>query len=99
MASKIYLRIFTNKSCSLCDTAKEALKRINKQVAFSLEEIDIHAKGNEPWFQKYCFDVPVVHVSKDSSEVKDRKEDILAMHRIDEPLVTKKLMDLIKSEK
>ena len=52
------LTLFTRANCSLCDSAKAAVKAIRRD--FDYDEVDILREGAEHWKSVYEFDVPVV---------------------------------------
>lgn len=54
--------LFTKPQCSLCDTAKFLIQRAKVQVSFDFQSCDISAQGNEALFEKYKYDIPVVHL-------------------------------------
>jgi glutaredoxin len=54
--------LFTKEGCTLCDKVKEALVEIRNEYPHSLEQIDITDDGNEDWFSKYKYDIPVLHI-------------------------------------
>ena len=76
------LTFFTKNCCSLCDSAKFVVTKVRQRIDFSYEEIDIGAKGNESWYEKYKNDIPVIHI--------DRKE--VFTHRV----VEKELVDALQ---
>lgn len=49
------------EGCSLCDDAKEVMMKFKKK--FIYEEVDITANGNQEWFNKYKYDIPVIHIN------------------------------------
>ncbi|KAJ7385689.1 hypothetical protein OS493_013717 [Desmophyllum pertusum] len=56
------LTLYTKEEvCSLCDEAKAVLEGYKHR--FHLEEVDITAKGNETWFDKYRYEIPVFHLN------------------------------------
>ncbi|KAA8902725.1 hypothetical protein DIURU_002621 [Diutina rugosa] len=60
------LRFFTKDGCKLCSDADGVLTTTLKQFPqVPLEKIDITDPANQEWFDKYCFDVPVLHVERD----------------------------------
>lgn len=65
---------FTKPECSLCDGALFVIRRVQAQIPFELESVDITAPGNEEWFKAYRNDIPVVHL--------DEKE--IFRHRVNE---------------
>ncbi|RIA87753.1 thioredoxin-like protein [Glomus cerebriforme] len=60
---RIILTLFTSKSCSLCVDAKHAIKQVQKRVPFDFEQKDIKAPENSNWFEKYKYDIPVLHLN------------------------------------
>lgn len=54
------ITLFTNPTCSLCDTAKIVLMEVQKRRPFEMKEINIHQPGQEHWRDQYAFDTPVV---------------------------------------
>jgi glutaredoxin len=77
--SKILLEIYSKENCQLCDELKEIVKKVNKKIDFEIKEIDI-TKDNDI-FEKYKYDIPVVHLN-----------GIIAFkHRITESELIKKL--------
>ena len=55
------LTFFTKDECSLCDDALEVLEPHRDK--FDLEFVDITEEGNEEWFDKYRYDIPVIHLN------------------------------------
>ncbi|XP_071965740.1 glutaredoxin-like protein C5orf63 homolog isoform X2 [Antedon mediterranea] len=55
------LTLYTKEDCSLCDTAMEVVNKHKHR--FQFEEVDIEEKGNEMWFDKYRYDIPVFHLN------------------------------------
>ncbi len=54
------LTIYTKKDCHLCDIAKATLHKIQKDVPFSLREVDIE-KDREA-YEKYRYLIPVLEM-------------------------------------
>ena len=48
---------------------------------FCLEEVDITQKGNEMWFEKYRYEIPVFHLNG----------SFLMKHRVNEELLEEQL--------
>lgn len=76
------LTMFTKEVCPLCDEAKAVLQ--NYKSRFGLEEVDITQKGNEMWFEKYQYEIPVFYL--DGS--------FLMKHRVNEELLEERLQKL-----
>jgi Glutaredoxin-like domain (DUF836) len=58
------LTLFTRSNCSLCDTAKANIAKVQKKRPIDYTEIDVMAKGQEGWKNLYEFDTPVLHVQR-----------------------------------
>ena len=48
---------------------------------FQFEEVDIKAKGNETWFEKYRYEIPVFHLNG----------SFLMKHRVNEEILEREL--------
>eukprot|EP01104_Vermistella_antarctica_P018798 TRINITY_DN7101_c0_g1_i1.p3 TRINITY_DN7101_c0_g1~~TRINITY_DN7101_c0_g1_i1.p3 ORF type:complete len:104 (-),score=19.35 TRINITY_DN7101_c0_g1_i1:122-433(-) len=64
------LQLITRPGCGLCEDAKETLLFVTSSLAkksanltVDYEEVDITAKGNESYYSKYQFDIPVIHLN------------------------------------
>lgn len=68
---------FTRPRCGLCSEAKHVLEKVSKTIPFAIKEVDITEKSNQEWYDKYAFDVPVMHFQNDG------KTEVV-MHRISE---------------
>lgn len=75
------LTLYTKDNCSLCDDAKEVLKKFPNK--FELEEVDITSPENKEWFRRYRFDIPVFHF----------QGKYLMKHRVDSELLEKTLQE------
>eukprot|EP00795_Rhopilema_esculentum_P005908 gene5908-11246_t len=58
---KPVITLFSKDDCPLCDVAKEELKRYQDQC--KIEVIDIGDEKNSLWFEKYKYDIPVIHLN------------------------------------
>ncbi|MFN8576635.1 MAG: glutaredoxin family protein [Candidatus Sericytochromatia bacterium] len=77
--NKVLLEIYSKENCELCDKLKEVVNKVHKNIEFDIKEIDI-TKDPEI-FEKYKYDIPVVHLN-----------GIIAFkHRITEDELIKKL--------
>ena len=54
------LTLFTRLNCSLCETAKVTVSKLQAKRTFEYSEIDVMASGQESWKRVYEFDTPVV---------------------------------------
>ncbi|SCU87962.1 LADA_0E07316g1_1 [Lachancea dasiensis] len=64
--SKVQLTLFSKHNCGLCDKAKVVLDQVAndksefKDIAINIVDIDL--PQNKEWWNRYCMDVPVLHV-------------------------------------
>jgi Glutaredoxin-like domain (DUF836) len=58
------LTLFTRANCSLCETAKTNIAKVQKKRPLDYSEIDVMAQGQEHWKDLYEFDTPVLHVQR-----------------------------------
>ena len=68
MSSSRLVQLFTHAQCSLCEPAKYVIQRVQKQMPFRYEEVDIKRQGNEVYHALYQYDIPVIHL--DGKEVR-----------------------------
>ena len=73
------LTLFTKGYCPLCDEALADLEQLKSR--FELEKVFIDQKGNEMYFHKYKWDIPVFHF----------ENEYLMKHRADFELLESKL--------
>mmetsp|Transcript_14021 Transcript_14021/g.19500 ORF Transcript_14021/g.19500 Transcript_14021/m.19500 type:complete len:84 (-) Transcript_14021:16-267(-) len=59
--NKVIVTLFSKPQCSLCVPAKELVLKVQKQYPFTLENINI--LQHPEWFEKYKYDIPVLHVN------------------------------------
>ncbi|KAL6949829.1 hypothetical protein ACO0QE_000491 [Hanseniaspora vineae] len=67
--AKVSMTLFSKDNCQLCDKALYILdeiyaKKPEYKEIVNLEIIDINNPLNKEWWDKYCFDVPVLHISE-----------------------------------
>lgn len=58
------LTLFTRPNCSLCETAKANIAKVENKRSVEHSEIDVMANGQEQWKDLYEFDTPVLHVQR-----------------------------------
>ncbi len=63
--------IYSKKDCHLCDIAKETLLKVQQEMPFSLNEIDI--ERDKTAFEKYKYLIPVIEI--DGEKVFNYKVD------------------------
>ncbi|KAK9372209.1 glutaredoxin-like protein [Lipomyces chichibuensis] len=74
------MTIFSRPQCGLCDEAKESIAKAIKHLPqFRYSEIDILKSENQEWFDKYAYEVPVIHFQTAENEVVKK-----IMHKIHE---------------
>ena len=56
------VRLFTKPGCTLCDDARAVLEAARATSPHTLEAIDIGDAENRVWWDKYKYDIPVLHI-------------------------------------
>lgn len=83
LKQQITLTLYAKDGCSLCDKAKVVLDEVsqnsNVQKSYNLQYVDITQPLNKQWWDKYCFDVPVLHVDRTNQE-----EPVKMMHYLNQ---------------
>lgn len=69
-------------NCHLCEDAENLLKKLQKQIPFVIESIDIHAKSE--YYKKFKNDIPVVLI----------EDEVICQHFVN----LKKITDTINSK-
>lgn len=90
--ANVKLTLFSKQQCGLCDTAKSVMDQVVQQPKYrscKYEIVDIMDPDNKEWYDKYCFDVPVLHVQNAETETLNVEK---LFHRFDE----KKVQDIIE---
>ena len=77
------VRLFTKEGCTLCDKVKDVLIEIRGDYPHSLEQIDITDEEHCDWYEKYKYDIPVLHIG----------DQYWIKHRIDEEEAKKGLAE------
>lgn len=82
-AKNLKLQFFSKDDCGLCHSARKvltkAMKKHNGNNQLELEVVDITDAKNKQWWNAYCFDVPVLHITPEGLS-----EPIKFMHRFEE---------------
>ena len=61
-AEKPTVRLFTKAGCTLCDVAKGVLSEAATSQPHTLEAVDITDPEHADWWDKYKYDIPVLHI-------------------------------------
>ncbi len=56
----VNVTIYSKKDCHLCDIAKETLLKVQQDLPFSLNEIDI--ERDKTAFERYKYLIPVIEI-------------------------------------
>ncbi len=56
------IKLFTKEGCTLCDKVKDVLSEIRNDYPHSLYAVDITDDDKQVWFEKYKYDIPVLHM-------------------------------------
>ena len=56
--------LFTKADCTLCDKVKDVLRQVQEQAPHSLVQMDITDADKEEWWDRYKYDIPVLHVNQ-----------------------------------
>ena len=57
------IQLFTKEGCTLCDKVKDTLSTIKTTHPHSLYAIDITDEDKLIWYNKYKYDIPVLHMN------------------------------------
>lgn len=55
--------LFTREGCTLCDKAKDVLKTAAADSPHTLKAVDITDEEHRDWFDRYQYDIPVLHIN------------------------------------
>ncbi|KAK9368875.1 hypothetical protein V1509DRAFT_563792 [Lipomyces kononenkoae] len=90
------MTIFSRPQCGLCDEAKESIASAIKGLpAFTYSEINILKPENQEWFDKYAYDVPVIHFQ--TAEHEEVKKIMHRIHEQDVINLVQKSLSVMKS--
>ena len=56
------VQLYTKNGCTLCDKATDILRSVQDTNPHSLEAIDITDNDKQDYFDKYKYDIPVLHL-------------------------------------
>jgi glutaredoxin len=57
------VRLFTKEGCTLCDKVKDVLREVKDENSHSLEQVDITDAEHDAYWDRYKYDIPVLHVN------------------------------------
>ncbi|KAL7561604.1 hypothetical protein ACA910_004192 [Epithemia clementina (nom. ined.)] len=57
------VRLFTKEGCTLCDKVKDTLFSVRNKYPHSLYQVDITDDEHKDWFEKYKYDIPILHIN------------------------------------
>jgi thiol-disulfide isomerase/thioredoxin len=57
------VQLYTKEGCTLCDKTKDVLQLLRNEQPHSLEAIDITDPDKKDIFDKYKWDIPVLHIN------------------------------------
>ena len=57
------VQLYTKEGCTLCDKAKDVLKSVRDDHPHSLEALDITDDDKSDIYDKYKWDIPVLHIN------------------------------------
>lgn len=88
LVNSVKLTFFTKPTCQLCVNAREVLDDVLRESnsSPSLEIVDIMKPENSAAFDKYCYDVPVLHLDRPN-----QKKPIKFMHFFNKEEITNEL--------
>ncbi|KAG7348860.1 glutaredoxin [Nitzschia inconspicua] len=55
--------LYTKEGCTLCDKAKDVLFALKDQHPHSLQQVDITDREHREWWDRYKYDIPVLHIN------------------------------------
>lgn len=57
----VLVEIYSRKDCCLCREARKVLQRVNKDIPFSLKDVDITTE--ESLFRRYREEIPIIFIN------------------------------------
>eukprot|EP00049_Salpingoeca_infusionum_P018460 m.357338 g.357338 ORF g.357338 m.357338 type:complete len:112 (+) comp17798_c0_seq1:1047-1382(+) len=60
MTSRPLVTLFTKNGCHLCDVVKAVMSKSTRE--FKLNQINIALPERAAWFERYKYDIPVLHL-------------------------------------
>jgi hypothetical protein len=78
------VNLFTKEGCTLCDKVKDILADLHHtdEVPHTLQLVDITDEAHSEWFDKYKYDIPVLHLEnkfwiKHRTTVEEAREGLM----------------------
>lgn len=62
-SSPVIIKLYTKKGCTLCDYVKDVLISIQNNYPHTLIQVDITDVEHIVWWNKYKYDIPVLHIN------------------------------------
>lgn len=71
--SKVVVTLYTKEGCTLCDKVKDVLYQIkdDEGCTHSLRQIDITDADQTDFYDRYKYDIPVLHIGLDKDDDKN----------------------------
>ena len=60
--------LYTKEGCTLCDKVKDVLKQVQEETPHSLKQVDITDEDQQDSFDRYKYDIPVLHISSSDED-------------------------------
>jgi len=89
--SKVVVTLYTKEGCTLCDKVKDVLQEVKQEsesgdgpFAHSLRQIDITDENQKESFDRYKYDIPVLHIGyTDENKSESAQESVYwTKHRL-----------------
>jgi glutaredoxin len=77
------VQLYTKEGCTLCDKVSNVLRSVREECPHSLEAIDITDSDKTEFYDKYKWDIPVLHIDGKywTKHKLDAKEAVNALTR------------------
>jgi len=57
------VKLYTKEGCTLCDKVTDVLRGVSAEIPHTLEAVDITDKDKTEFWDKYKYDIPVLHMN------------------------------------
>jgi thiol-disulfide isomerase/thioredoxin len=90
-SSKVVVTLYTKEGCTLCDKVKDVLQEIrqegendseSEQFAHSLRQIDITDDDQQDSYDRYKYDIPVLHIGYTNGDNDENDSVYWTKHRL-----------------